>query len=65
MKMGNDMCEAQKIQGFSKKWQKNMKMHDVNDKNIAKVDRIQMLWGPPKRGGPVPMAPMAQWTTQH
>ena len=24
-----------------------------------------MLWGPPYSEGPVPMAPMAQWTTQH
>ena len=27
---------------------KNMKMHNRNDKNIDKVDKIYILWGPPK-----------------
>ena len=34
-------------------------MHDKNDKKIAKVDKIQMFWGPSKSGGPMPMASVA------
>ena len=38
-------------------------MHNRNDKNIDKVDKIYILWSPlTKSEGSVPMA---QWTTQH